>query len=247
MNKNRIFIVTTLFFLSLSAIRGMETESAVNNDNIKQLIDHANEAFSSKTESVLWQILNKLKLYYAADNYLSRFFFGHELQVIESLKPSFNKLDKELQKRLAKNIMNDFMSGFLQKLFVYKKLIFSENYRSKTINLVDIKSLAFNPQNSLFAAGLSNGAVTLWDLQAGQFIQNLSGHDDSVNSIVFSFDGTKLASGSADGSIKIWNVKNKMGDLLYTFAGDDRSIKSIVFNNDGTLLASGLSDGTINV
>ena len=44
-----------------------------------------------------------------------------------------------------------------------------------------------------------------------------SGHSDSVSSVAFSPDGTKVVSGSGDRTVKIWNVES--GDVLHTLSG----------------------------
>ena len=38
--------------------------------------------------------------------------------------------------------------------------------------------------------------VKLWDVTSGECLQTLEGHSDRVNSVSFSPDGTKVASGS---------------------------------------------------
>ena len=43
----------------------------------------------------------------------------------------------------------------------------------------------------------------IWDLASGQVTQTLTGHKCRVNSITFSPDGSQLASGSADNTIKV--------------------------------------------
>jgi WD40 repeat protein len=45
-----------------------------------------------------------------------------------------------------------------------------------------------------------------------------SGHSDEVESVAFSPDGLKIASGSEDNSIKIWNAET--GDVIHTLKGD---------------------------
>jgi WD40 repeat protein len=47
----------------------------------------------------------------------------------------------------------------------------------------------------------------------------LKGHDNIVNSVCFSHDGNKLASGSCDRTIKIWDLKTYK--LEHTFWHDD--------------------------
>ncbi|WP_256678198.1 MULTISPECIES: WD40 repeat domain-containing protein [Fischerella] len=44
----------------------------------------------------------------------------------------------------------------------------------------------------------------MWDLETGQIICQFTGKSYGVNSISFSPDGQILASGSADGTIRIW-------------------------------------------
>lgn len=44
----------------------------------------------------------------------------------------------------------------------------------------------------------------LWDVPYGQDIRTLTGHTDSILSVVFSPDGMTLASGSYDGTILLW-------------------------------------------
>ena len=59
-------------------------------------------------------------------------------------------------------------------------------------------------------------------------------HSKVVLSVAFHPDGLKIASGSMDGSIKIWDVKS--GALLNTIAGLD-AVDSVAFSPDGTKIA----------
>ncbi|KAL6822553.1 hypothetical protein V8C40DRAFT_249898 [Trichoderma camerunense] len=70
-------------------------------------------------------------------------------------------------------------------------------------------------------------------------LQILEGHSDEVNSVVFSPDGQRLASGSSDGTIKIWDVNSGSCQTLECYD----SVSSIVFSPDGQQLASGFPDG----
>ncbi|RYP27056.1 hypothetical protein DL767_007830 [Monosporascus sp. MG133] len=73
----------------------------------------------------------------------------------------------------------------------------------------------------------------------------LEGHGDDVSSVAFSPEGSRLVSGSFDGTIKIWDAAT--GACLSTLTGHDDSVSSVAFSPDGSRLASGSSDGTVKV
>ncbi|RMF48487.1 MAG: hypothetical protein D6751_00145, partial [Deltaproteobacteria bacterium] len=58
-------------------------------------------------------------------------------------------------------------------------------------------------------------------------------------------NGTLLASGSEDHTIKRWNVNS--GAELRTLSGHTDSVWSVAFSPNGTLLASGSRDHTIKL
>jgi WD40 repeat protein len=71
------------------------------------------------------------------------------------------------------------------------------------------------------------------------------GHHGSAKSVSFSPDGQTIASGSADSTIKLWNVAD--GQELRTLKGHQRAVNSVSFSPDGKVLASGSKDGTIKL
>jgi len=68
-----------------------------------------------------------------------------------------------------------------------------------------VLSLAFSPDAKTLAIGCDT-PVKLWDRVTGQQKSTLGGHLNSVPGITFSPDGTKLATGSIDGKIILWDV-----------------------------------------
>jgi WD40 repeat protein len=70
-------------------------------------------------------------------------------------------------------------------------------------------SCALSPDNRTLAASampdLSN-TILLVDIVTGKTIGTLFGHKQAVGSVAFSADGRTLASASADGSLKLWNI-----------------------------------------
>jgi WD40 repeat protein len=60
-------------------------------------------------------------------------------------------------------------------------------------------------------SGSDDNTIKLWNVETGQEIRTLKGHDNSVSSVNFSPDGKTLVSGSADNTIKLWNLGTDWG------------------------------------
>ena len=67
------------------------------------------------------------------------------------------------------------------------------------------EALAFSPDGGWVAVGTGR-AITLWDVETSRPIRVLRGHEGRVTSVAFSGDGTRLASGSADGTVRLWDM-----------------------------------------
>jgi len=101
-----------------------------------------------------------------------------------------------------------------------------------------VLSVAYSPDGTKLTAALGypSYSVVVFDTQTNEQIRSLSGHNDFVNSISFSPDGKRLASGSDDNTVKIWNPAT--GECLWTVSGED-PIHCVAFSPDGSLLAAG--------
>ena len=72
----------------------------------------------------------------------------------------------------------------------------------------------------------------------------LAGHDDNVVSVAWSPDGTRIATGSGDTTVRLWDAAT--GKQLAVLKGHERSIEDVGFSADGKrLLSVGAGDFTI--
>ena len=122
----------------------------------------------------------------------------------------------------------------------------ANTYRHKatlTAHNMNIWSIAFSPDSRTLAGGTF--FVHLWNASTGEQRATLTNGDPGVvDHIVFSPDGSILASGSM-GSVDLWNVVT--GVHLQTLTENMRIINSLLFGPDGQTLASGSNDGTIHL
>ncbi len=74
-------------------------------------------------------------------------------------------------------------------------------------------------------------------MQKHRIIWILQGHTDSVKKVTFSIDAKMIASGSADGVVKVWDVQSKTE--IVSIKRMQKSIKCLQFSPDGKILLSG--------
>ena len=104
-----------------------------------------------------------------------------------------------------------------------------------------VQTVAYSPVNpSVVASAGDNGEIKLWNLRNGTSV-TLGRHDDTVNSIAFSPDGTLLVSGGDDYVLKLWNVTHKHHITTREHITDrTRSqVKAVTFSPNGSMIATG--------
>ena len=95
-------------------------------------------------------------------------------------------------------------------------------------------------------AVLLYSALTTADRVSPQSYDRIfSGHKGSVNSVAFSPDGRTALSGSADETLKLWDLAT--GEEIRTFSGHKRSVNSVAFSPDGRKALSGSADETLKL
>lgn len=115
--------------------------------------------------------------------------------------------------------------GVIALIAVFVLVIFSTNRHSPPSSTRPDQS---NPATQHLP---SESATT----NTGGLRQTMTGHNQDVNSITFSPDGKMLASGSSDGTMKVWDVQ--IGEMKQTFEASGNEVVAVAFSPDGQSLA----------
>jgi WD40 repeat protein len=116
-------------------------------------------------------------------------------------------------------------------------------------------AIATSPDGKTLAVAGSLG-VWLYDAETLELLGFLEGHTEPVTDVVWSPDGTRLASASKDSTVRVWQLSevqdSAQGDLAtmaeqLVLEGHIGSVASVAWSPDGTRLASGGWDDTVRV
>lgn len=131
-----------------------------------------------------------------------------------------------------------------------------------------VEAITFSPDGSILASGDSSGKIILWRLDAhnqkstlprllrsftggkqdsarNNEKRTLTGHALPIGVLDFTTDSKKLASGSQDGTVIVWDVETEKP--LVTLTGHTGFIKGLRFLEDSKTFISGGNDGTIRL
>lgn len=124
---------------------------------------------------------------------------------------------------------------------------------------IDDPALAMSPDGSVLACARA-GSVGIYDfdscspgdrrsypapLDGAIPLGALVGHDGTVHCVAFAPDGSRLATGGADGTVRIWDAQTY--EQLLVLNGHEDYVKDVAFSADGSVLASASGDKTVRV
>lgn len=111
-----------------------------------------------------------------------------------------------------------------------------------------LRDIAISPNGELLAAGYvggPEGGIYLFEVATAKIIRKFTGHRQSLRSLKFSPDGNYLVSGSADHTVRYWDVM--VGTEVFGFSGHTDEVSAVDISPDGRLAISSSIDETIRL
>lgn len=160
---------------------------------------------------------------------------------------------KRLELTLPEHTNNEDLRGF--EWYYWNRLCRSEPGLRRG-HTTYVNCVAFSSDGRLASAGRDGvlGEIKIWDATTGQESLSLKGHSATVWSVAFSPDGTRLASASADLTVKVWDTST--GQSLWAMAtgqvssrlyGHSGHLMRVAFSPDGERLAAASGDKMVMV
>ena len=124
-----------------------------------------------------------------------------------------------------------------------------------TLDGEQLSSIVFAPNGKSVIAGCNSGVISIWNLESreNQLLEctmvrvtsrEYPGDYNRIWQVSLSPDGSKLAAGCGDATIKLWDLRTQEQHIL---AGHSDQVRAVGFAKDGELLVSGCRDGAVKV
>lgn len=124
-----------------------------------------------------------------------------------------------------------------------------------------VQSVAFSPDGALLASGSQDGTARVWRVADGRrfgwtLLHTLKVSTDGreagySHDVAFSPDGTMLAFGLPDGSMRLWRLsgdkQHPQATLLHALQAEAERICSLAFSPDGRTLVAGAWNGSVHL
>lgn len=109
---------------------------------------------------------------------------------------------------------------------------------------VEVTALEFSPDEKWLVSGDAKGRLHVWNVSTGEWVRTMKGHNRRVQQILFSSNGQRLFTASADSSIAQWEFDSGR-ELVDGVLKHPDSVVGMAISEDDTQLVSSCVDGSI--
>lgn len=92
----------------------------------------------------------------------------------------------------------------------------------ETGHRAEVTCIQRSPQSNVFAVGYADGSIRLWNALSASVLTTFNGHKKSITALAFDERGIRLASGSQDTDLIIWDTVGETG--LYRYVADQGTL-----------------------
>lgn len=79
----------------------------------------------------------------------------------------------------------------------------------------EVTCIVQSPNADFFAVGYADGSIRLWNASTSSVSTTFNGHKKAITALAFDESGTRLASGSQDTDIILWDIVAEAGLYRY--------------------------------
>jgi len=108
-----------------------------------------------------------------------------------------------------------------------------------------IGHISLHPSENAVIAGLNDGRLCVFDIRQNKEAHSFKGHNQYISALLCNADGTHVASGSWDRTVKMWDLR--MLSCAATLIRHVDWVQSIATLNDFKKIVSGSRDGAVKI